>query len=266
MPNVIGISPRMDINGLEMTGSWGSIFSIKTTPAPNALSTTVIAVTTTMQNSKPIQEVTLTLVCSVVMIACLSAVRSVKESTASSVRTCFSVGVVVVAMAIFVKTVKHLLNALVPSVETNVVKIAVWNPVGNVRRNTALDVVTVVGVAMSIFVSVVMKHGKFVRPKNATTRWFVNSAHPSAKSAKDCSAVVSAAARVVHAASSIFAMIVMIFVNARAGIVGMGVNVLDVTRRVQRDLQILILSAGAKAAIEICVAIADWTLPINTTP
>lgn len=52
-------------------------------------------------------------------------------------------------------------------------------------------------------------------------------------------------------------MIVMIFVNARAGIVGKGVNVLDVTRRVRRDLQISILSSGVKAAIEICVAIAD---------
>jgi hypothetical protein len=53
-------------------------------------------------------------------------------------------------------------------------------------------------------------------------------------------------------------MIVMIFVNARAGIVGEGVNVLDVTRRVRgSDLQISILSSGVKAAIEICVAIAD---------
>ena len=209
-----------------------------------------------MQNGNTIQEEVTLVVYSVVMIACLSAVRSVKESTASSVRTCF---IAITVVVIFVKIVKHLLNALLLSVETNVVKNASWNPVGNVKRDSALAVVDIVEVAMSIFVTVVVKHGKFVRAKNATTR-FVNSAHPSAKSAKDCSAVVSAAARVVHAASRVFAMSVLIFVNARAEIVGKGVNVLDVTRRVRRDLQILILSAGAKAAIEICVAIADWTL------
>jgi len=166
----------------------------------------------------------------------------------------------VVAIVIFVKAVKHLSNALVPSVETSVVKIANCYPVRNVRRDSVKNVVTNVKVARSIFVTAVMKHGKVVLPKNATTRWFVNSANPSAKSAKDFSAVVTA--RVVHAASRVFAMIVMIFVNVRA-VVGEGFNVLGVTRRVRRDLQILILSAGAKAAIEICVAIADWTIPVN---
>lgn len=131
------------------------------------------------------------------------------------------------------------------------------------RRNTALAVVNFVKVVMSICVTIVVKHGKIVLPKIAKIVC-VRSAHPSAKSAKECSAVV--VARNVHAASRVFAMIVMIFVNARAGIVGKGVNVLDVTRRAQRDLQILILSAGAKAAINICVAIADLTLPVNATP
>ena len=157
-----------------------------------------------------------------------------KESTASNVRTCFNVNVVL-HRAITVKTVMHQSNAQ-PGVETNVVKNANCHPVGNVRRNTALAVVTIVKVARSIFVSV-MKHGKIVQPKNAG-KGFVHSAHPSAKSAKDCSAVVTA--RVVHAASRVFAMIAMIFVNARA--VGKGVNVLDATRRIRRDLQISILS------------------------
>ena len=74
---------------------------------------------------KTIQEVTL--VYSVVlMIACLSAVRSVKESTASSVRTCFSAGVMVVAIVIFVKTVKkHHSNALTIIAKTSVAVTAI---------------------------------------------------------------------------------------------------------------------------------------------
>ena len=121
------------------------------------------------------------------------------------------------------------------------------------RKNTALAVVNIVKVVASGFVTIVMNLN-VVLPKIAKVVR-VQSVHPSAKSAKECSAVV--VARVVHAASRVFAMIVMIFVNARAGIVGKGVNVLDVTRRVRRDLQISILSSGVKAAIEICVAIAD---------
>ena len=134
------------------------------------------------------------------------------------------------------------------------------------RRNTALAVVNIVKVVMSGFVTVVMKHGKIVLPKIAKIVCVRSVQLMVAKSVREHSAVVNIQI-VVNTASRLFAGIAILSVSARAVVIGIGkgTNVLDATKRVQRDLRILILSAGAKAAIEICVAIADWTLPVKST-
>ena len=117
--------------------------------APNALPVTVIVATTMMQDGKPLTE---SLVSANV---CLNAAGSVKESTASSVRTCF-IAIAFTVMVIFVKIAEHLLNALLLSVETNFAKNAICTFVMNVRRDFVKTVNFSVDVVSIQFVTVVV--------------------------------------------------------------------------------------------------------------
>jgi hypothetical protein len=123
-------------------------------------------------------------------------------------------------------------------VKTNVVKNVNCHPVGTVRRNTALAVVNIVKVAMSIFAKVVKQEKNIALPKIAEQE-SVESVHPimAAKSVRECSAAVIIQI-VVNTASKIFAWIAILSVSARAGfiVIGKGTNVLDATRRFRRDL------------------------------
>ena len=86
-------------------------------------------------------------------IVCLNAAGSVKESTASSVRTCF---IAVTVKKCFALIAEHLLNALIiPTVETNFAKNANRTFVMNVRRDFVQTVHGSVDVVSIQFVTVV---------------------------------------------------------------------------------------------------------------
>lgn len=134
------------------------------------------------------------------------------------------------------------------------------------RRNTALDAVNIVKVAMGIFATVVKQEKNIALPKIAKTE-SVESVHPmAAKSVRERSVVVNIQI-VVNTANRFFAGIAILSVSAKANciLIGEGTNVQDATRRFRKDLQIFISSEDARAAKEICVAIADWTLPVKST-